>query len=87
MGTFESSKVLSISSYRMGGSAMVALQGDQNDEFHFRTEQRLQGGAAGGYLIICDGDAALKEPSISRQRLSAKTHKLKFKIVCGELGA
>ena len=76
-----------ISMYRMGRSAMVALQEHQNDEFHFRTEERHQGGAIGGHLIICDGDAALKESSISRQRLSAKMHKLKLKIVCGKPGA
>ena len=61
--------------------------GGQSEQFHFRTEQRHQGGAIGGHLIICDGDAALKEPSISRQRLSAKMHNLKLKIVCGEPGA
>ena len=50
-------------------------------------KQRHQGGAIAGHLTLCDGDAALKEPSISRQQLSANVHKLKFKIVCGKPGA
>ena len=58
---------------------MVALQKGQSEQFHFRTEQRLQGGAAGGYLNVCEGDAALKESSDFKEAIEGKNAQLEVK--------